>query len=174
MQRTNLPDPMVSGVFPFLMKAPSLSAVALYQVWIAPLTWSSSMRFIEIAECMNKMSAARSFFAAGIIDGMYYVAGGNSSELFELDSAEDGYGHSYTPPEVRFTTQDETVGRLAMSAILREGWTGLSTLIDGHLFVVSDRERIYVVGHNLHVAIGHLSKLKLRCASGKEWNYLVE
>ncbi|XP_011005285.1 PREDICTED: F-box/kelch-repeat protein At1g30090 [Populus euphratica] len=37
---------------------------------------------------MNRMITARSFFASGVIEGMIYVAGGNSSDLFELDSAE--------------------------------------------------------------------------------------
>lgn len=37
---------------------------------------------------MKKMITARSFFASGVIDGMIYVAGGNSTHLFELDSAE--------------------------------------------------------------------------------------
>ncbi|KAF9595300.1 hypothetical protein IFM89_038435 [Coptis chinensis] len=29
-----------------------------------------------------------------------------------------------------------------MSANLREGWTGLSAVVDGHLFVVSEHERM--------------------------------
>ncbi|XP_059307509.1 F-box/kelch-repeat protein At1g30090 [Lycium ferocissimum] len=37
---------------------------------------------------MKKMITARSFFASGVIDGMIYVAGGNSTDLVELESAE--------------------------------------------------------------------------------------
>ncbi|XP_008775369.2 F-box/kelch-repeat protein At1g30090-like [Phoenix dactylifera] len=37
---------------------------------------------------MSRMLAARSFFAAGVIDGMVYVAGGYSKDQFELNSAE--------------------------------------------------------------------------------------
>ncbi|KAG6383546.1 hypothetical protein SASPL_156702 [Salvia splendens] len=37
---------------------------------------------------MKQMITARSFFASGVIDGMIYVAGGNSTDLFELNSAE--------------------------------------------------------------------------------------
>lgn len=37
---------------------------------------------------LKKMITARSFFASGVINGRIYVAGGNSSELFELNSTE--------------------------------------------------------------------------------------
>lgn len=37
---------------------------------------------------MKNMTAARSFFASGVIDGMVYIAGGNGPELFELGSGE--------------------------------------------------------------------------------------
>lgn len=37
---------------------------------------------------MKKMNTPRSFFASGVIDRMVYAAGGNSSDRFELDSAE--------------------------------------------------------------------------------------
>ncbi|CAN0921617.1 F-box/kelch-repeat protein At1g30090 [Linum grandiflorum] len=37
---------------------------------------------------MNRMNTARSFFGSGVIDGKVYVAGGNSADLYELDSAE--------------------------------------------------------------------------------------
>ncbi|KAL0442513.1 UNVERIFIED_CONTAM: F-box/kelch-repeat protein [Sesamum latifolium] len=37
---------------------------------------------------MTKMITPRSFFASGVIDGMVYVAGGSSTDLFELNSAE--------------------------------------------------------------------------------------
>ncbi|KAK9137000.1 hypothetical protein Sjap_007594 [Stephania japonica] len=37
---------------------------------------------------MRRMNTARSFFASGMIDGLVYVAGGNSSGLLDLDSAE--------------------------------------------------------------------------------------
>nr|GMD86615.1 F-box/kelch-repeat protein At1g30090-like [Ipomoea batatas] len=37
---------------------------------------------------MKSMITPRSFFASGLINGMIYVAGGNSTDLFELGSAE--------------------------------------------------------------------------------------
>ncbi|PIA41626.1 hypothetical protein AQUCO_02200215v1 [Aquilegia coerulea] len=194
---------------------------------------------------MNKMSTARSFFASGIIDGMVYVAGGNSSELYELESAEvldpiKGNWKSIANMGANMASYDAAVlnGKLfvtegwlwpflfsprgqvydprsnsweTMSASLREGWTGLSVAIDGHLFVVSEHERmklkvydmktdswdivagsplpeeickpfsinsfecrIYVIGYSLHVAIGHLRKMNLKCTSRKKWCYLVE
>ncbi|KAF9588716.1 hypothetical protein IFM89_015153 [Coptis chinensis] len=194
---------------------------------------------------MNKMTTARSFFACGIIDGMVYVAGGNSSDLLELESADvlDPIKGSWQPIAsmgVNMASYDAAVhnGKLlvtegwlwpflfsprgqvydprlncweTMSANLREGWTGLSAVVDGHLFVVSEHERmklkvydvktdswevvagspvpeqirkpfsvnstdsrIFVVGCNLHVAIGHMRKLHLKCTSGKEWCFFVE
>ncbi|KAF5175131.1 Galactose oxidase/kelch repeat superfamily protein, partial [Thalictrum thalictroides] len=82
------------------------------------------------------MSAARSFFAAGIIDGIYYVAGAVLNGKFFVT---EGWlwPFLYSP---RGQVYDPRSKQLGDSAILREGWTGLSTVIDGHLFVVSDRE----------------------------------
>lgn len=37
---------------------------------------------------MTRMHTPRSFFAGGVIDGMVYVAGGFSTDQYELDSAE--------------------------------------------------------------------------------------
>lgn len=194
---------------------------------------------------MNKMSTARSFFAGGIIDGLVYVAGGNSSELYELESAEvldlvKGNWRPVASMTANMASYDAAVldGKLLvtegwlwpflfsprgqiydpklnrwenMSANLREGWTGLSVVIEGQLFVVSEHERmklkvydvktdlwdpvagspvpgqihkpfsvsasdcrIYVIGSNLHVAIGHLRKQSLKCTAGKRWYFLVE
>ncbi|XP_057746303.1 F-box/kelch-repeat protein At1g30090-like [Arachis stenosperma] len=93
-----------------------------------------------------------------------------------------------------------------MDVRLREGWTGSSVVVYGHLFVVSELERmklkvydtktdswdaidgpplpeqickpfavnacnchIYVVGRNLHVAVGHISRL----LSDEKWSFSV-
>lgn len=53
-----------------------LNLVVKYEVWRNRWT------------VMKKMITARSFFASGVINGMIYVAGGNSTHLFELDSTE--------------------------------------------------------------------------------------
>lgn len=176
---------------------------------------------------MKKMITARSFFASGVIDGMIYVAGGNSTDLFELNSAEvlDPCKGSWEPIAsmgTNMASYDTAVlnGKLlvtegwfwpfyvvprgqiydpktdnweSMAAGLREGWTGSSVVVYGHLFVVSEHERtklkvydavndswetvqgpplpeqickpfsvnacdsrIFVVGRNLHVAVGHI------------------
>ncbi|KAM7525003.1 hypothetical protein LguiA_014905 [Lonicera macranthoides] len=182
---------------------------------------------------MKKMMTPRSFFASGVIDGMIYVAGGNSTDLFELNSAEvmdpvNGIWHPIANMGTNMASYDAQVlnGKLLvtegwfwpfyvvprgqiydpmtnnwenMAPGLREGWTGSSVVIFGRLFVVSEHERIklkvydtstdswelvegpalpeqickpfsvnfcdcriYVVGRNLHVAVGLVSKLNCR------------
>lgn len=179
---------------------------------------------------MKKMITARSFFASGVVDGKIYVAGGNSSDLFELDSAEafdpkNGTWRSVSSMGTSMASYDTAVlnGKLLvtegwfwpfyvvprgqiydpltdnwenMASGLREGWTGSSVVIYGRLFVVTEHERtkvkvydsgddswdvveggplpekickpfrvncwgckIYVVGRNLHVAVGRIMKL---------------
>ncbi|QHO49213.1 hypothetical protein HN51_001164 [Arachis hypogaea] len=97
-----------------------------------------------------------------------------------------------------------------MSVGLREGWTSSSVVVYGHLFVVSELERmklkvhdtetdswdaidgpplpeqicksftvnacdchIYVVGRNLHVAIGHISRLLPDENFDEKWSFSV-
>ncbi|XP_072066630.1 F-box/kelch-repeat protein At1g30090-like [Arachis hypogaea] len=91
-----------------------------------------------------------------------------------------------------------------MAVGLREGWTGSSVVVYGHLFVVSELERmklkvydtetdgpplpgqickpfainacdchIYVVGRNLHVAVGHISRLLPDENSDEKWSFSV-
>ncbi|GFQ05653.1 F-box/kelch-repeat protein at1g30090, partial [Phtheirospermum japonicum] len=186
---------------------------------------------------MKKMITARSFFASGVIDGMIYVAGGNSTDLFELNSAEvldpgNGLWRPVKSMGTNMASYDAAVlgGKLLvtegwfwpfyvvprgqvydpeadnwedMAAGLREGWTGSSVVIDGHLFVVTEHERtkvkvydagkdswdvvegpplpeqickpfrvscwgreIYVVGRNLHVAVGRIAPLRADCEGG--------
>uniref|UniRef100_A0A7N0VIV3 FKB95-like N-terminal Kelch domain-containing protein n=1 Tax=Kalanchoe fedtschenkoi TaxID=63787 RepID=A0A7N0VIV3_KALFE len=180
---------------------------------------------------MNKMITARSFFASGVIDGKLYAAGGNSSDLFELNAAEvfdieQGTWRQLPDMGMYMASYDAAVldkkllvtegwlwpfyvsprGQVydpqtnqweSMSSGLREGWTGSSVVVHGRLFVVSEHERmkvkvycpqtdswdsvegsplpeqickpfsvtscedrIYVVGRNLHVAMGDISKVK--------------
>lgn len=181
---------------------------------------------------MNQMMTARSFFASGVIDGMLYVAGGNSSDLFELDSGEvldpeNGCWRPIAQMRLNMASYDAAVlnGKLLvtegwlwpffvsprgqiydprtnewenMAIGLREGWTGSSVVVYGCLFVVSEHERmklkvydgdsdswdtvegpslpdqickpfsvsscdskIYVVGRNLHVAVGQILRANL-------------
>ncbi|XP_074307627.1 F-box/kelch-repeat protein At1g30090 [Silene latifolia] len=125
---------------------------------------------------LNQMNTARSFFASGLIDGMVYVAGGNSSDLFELDSAEvmdptTGNWRPIASMGTNMASYDAAVlnGKLLvtegwlwpffvsprgqvydpktnywenMAVGLREGWTGSSVVVYGHLFVVSEHERM--------------------------------
>ncbi|XP_058097492.1 F-box/kelch-repeat protein At1g30090-like [Magnolia sinica] len=195
---------------------------------------------------MNPMLTARSFFASKVIDGMVYAAGGNSSDLFELDSAEvlDPIKGNWQPVAsmgVNMASYDAAVldGKLfvtegwvwpflfsprgqvydpktniweSMDAGLREGWTGSSVVIYGHLFVVPEHERmrlkvydmetdsweavlgapvpeqickpfsvssndcrLYIVGRNLHVAVGHVRRLSCNSSSGKKkWSFSVQ
>ncbi|CBI30913.3 unnamed protein product, partial [Vitis vinifera] len=125
---------------------------------------------------MSQMITARSFFATGVIDGMIYAAGGNSSDLFELDLAEvldpvKGIWSPIASMGTNMASYDAAVlnGKLLvtegwlwpffvsprgqvydprtnnwenMAAGLREGWTGSSVVVYGHLFVVSEHERM--------------------------------
>ncbi|KAG6642144.1 hypothetical protein CIPAW_09G122700 [Carya illinoinensis] len=194
---------------------------------------------------MNQMITARSFFASGAINGMIYVAGGNSTDLFELDSAEvmdpiKGSWHSIASMGANMASYDAAVlnGKLlvtegwlwpfyvsprgqvydprtndweSMAVGLREGWTGSSVVVYDHLFVVSELERmklkvydsdtdswetlegpplpeqickpfavnacdcrIYVVGRNLHVAVGNISRLSQKGTCSKKWRFFVQ
>ncbi|GLT59858.1 hypothetical protein SLA2020_326550 [Shorea laevis] len=194
---------------------------------------------------MNQMITARSFFASGVIDGLIYVAGGNSTDLYELDSAEvlDPVKGSWQPIAsmgTNMASYDAAVldGKLlvtegwlwpffvsprgqvydprtdnweSMPVGLREGWLGSSVVVYGHLFVVSEFERmklkvydtnsdawdtiegpplpeqickpfavnacdnkIYVVGRNLHVAVGHISRLNEKDTCEGKWSFSVE
>ncbi|XP_051129007.1 F-box/kelch-repeat protein At1g30090-like [Andrographis paniculata] len=191
---------------------------------------------------MKKMNTARSFFASGVIDGTIYVAGGNSSDMIELSSAEaldtrKGTWQSVASMGKSMTSYDAAVlnGKLLvtegwfwpfyvvprgqvydpatdswenMAAGLREGWTGSSVVMYGHLFVVTEHERtkvkfydenedcwevvegpalpeqickpfcvnswagrIYVVGRNLHVAVGHVMRVR---SCGKKQRFCVQ
>ncbi|KAJ7947311.1 F-box/kelch-repeat protein family [Quillaja saponaria] len=162
---------------------------------------------------MNRMITARSFFASGVIDGMVYVAGGNRTDLYELDSAEvlnpiKGTWHSIASMGTNMASYDAAILNGKMSAGLREGWTGLNLVVYGHLFVVSELERmklkvydtetdswdaidgpplpeqickpfsvnsydchIYVVDRNLHVAVGHVSRLKQKESCEKKLSF---
>ncbi|CAM8994777.1 unnamed protein product [Rhodiola kirilowii] len=193
---------------------------------------------------MNKMITARSLFASGIIDGKIYAAGGNSSDLFELNAAEvydlekgtweqlpdmGMYMASYDAAVLnkkllitegwlwpfyvspRGQVYDSQTNQWEnMSASLREGWTGSSIVVNDCLFVVSEHERmkvkvycprtdswdsvegpplpeqickpfsvtscecrIYVVGRNLNVAIGYISRVKRTNASSEVWSFSV-
>lgn len=193
---------------------------------------------------MNPMITARSFFASGVIDGMIYVAGGNSTDLFELDSAEvldpaKGSWCRISNMGTNMASYDAAVldGKLlvtegwlwpffvsprgqvydprtdrweSMAVGLREGWTGSSVVVYGHLFVVSEIERmklkvynshtdsweaiggpplpeqickpfavnacdskIYVVGRNLYVAVGYISRLKQTSSCDGKWSFSV-
>jgi len=126
----------------------------------------------------TQMHTPRSFFASGLIDGRVYVAGGYSTDQFELNSAEvfDPVNGNWQPVAsmgANMACYDSAVlnGRLyvtegwmwpflaspigqvydprtdrweEMAAGLREGWTGPSVVVGGHLFVVSEREGMRV------------------------------
>lgn len=194
---------------------------------------------------MKKMNTARSFFASGVIDGILYVAGGNSSDMIEINSAEaldpkKGAWQNVASMVTNMTSYDAAVlnGKLLvtegwfwpfyvvprgqiydpttdtwenMATGLREGWTGSSVVIHGHLFVVTEHERtkvkvydaeddcwdvlegpalpeqickpfrvnswednIYVVGRNLHVAVGRIRRSHLNDSSGKKHGFSVQ
>lgn len=125
---------------------------------------------------MSRMLNARSFFAGGVIDGRVYVAGGYSTDQFELDSAEtlDPVNGNWRPVAsmgMNMASFDSAVfnGRLyvtegcvwpfvsfprgqvydpktniweRMPVGMREGWMGSSVVIAGHLFVISELERM--------------------------------
>ncbi|CAI0545028.1 unnamed protein product [Linum tenue] len=87
---------------------------------------------------MNRMIAARSFFASGVIDNMVYVAGGNSTDLFELDSAEafdpaNGKWHGIASMGTNMASYDTAV--LGGKLLVTEGWLWP--------FFVSPRGQVY-------------------------------
>lgn len=193
---------------------------------------------------LKKMNTPRSFFACGVIDGMIYVAGGNSTDLFELNKAEvldlaKGTWRPIASMGTNMASYDAAVlnGKLfvtegwfwpffvvprgqvynprtdiweSMASGLREGWTGSSIVVFGHLFVVSEHERtklkvydsdtdtwefveghhlpeqickpfsvnccdnrIFVVGRNLNVAVGYISRVNLGSSCEKKWSFSV-
>ncbi|XP_073300426.1 F-box/kelch-repeat protein At1g30090-like [Primulina huaijiensis] len=193
---------------------------------------------------MKKMTTPRSFFASGVINDLIYVAGGNSTDLFELNSVEvldpkKGTWQSVSNMKTNMASYDAAVldGKLLvtegwfwpfyvvprgqiydpqtdnwenMATGLREGWTGSSVVIYGHLFVVTEHERtklkvydaqcdswdivegpplpeqickpfcvncweckIYVVGRNLHVAVGHILRVYSSNDSEKKCRFSV-
>ncbi|PSR98700.1 F-box/kelch-repeat protein [Actinidia chinensis var. chinensis] len=194
---------------------------------------------------MTKMNMGRLFFASGVIDEMIYVAGGNSTDIFELDSAEvfdpdKGTWRQISSMGTNMASYDAAVlnGKLlvtegwfwpfyvaprgqvydpktdkweSMADGLREGWTGSSVVVFGQLFVVTEHERtklkvydadadswetvegpplpehickpfsvnccdnrIFVVGRDLHVAVGHISRMNLEITSEKKWSFSVQ
>lgn len=193
---------------------------------------------------MKKMDTPRSFFACGVIDGMIYVAGGNSTDQVELNKAEvldlaKGTWRPIASMGTNMASYDAAVlnGKLlvtegwfwpffvvprgqvydprtdtweSMASGLREGWTGSSIVVFGHLFVVSEHERtklkvydmdtdswefvegrhlpeqickpfsanccdnrIFVVGRNLNVAVGYISRVSLDSSCEKKWRFSV-
>ncbi|XP_039140768.1 F-box/kelch-repeat protein At1g30090 isoform X2 [Dioscorea cayenensis subsp. rotundata] len=127
---------------------------------------------------MRQMLVPRSFFASGVIDGKVYVAGGYSTDQFELNSAEvlnpaDGKWQQITSMGMNMAMYDSAAlderlfvtegwawpflfsprGQVydpktnaweSMTVGMREGWTGLSVVLDGHLFVISEHEDMRV------------------------------
>lgn len=74
---------------------------------------------------MNRMITARSFFACAVIGGMIYVAGGNSSDLIELNSAEvfdpvKNNWHSISNMTSNMASYDAAV--LDGNLLVTEGW----------------------------------------------------
>ncbi|KAA8547142.1 hypothetical protein F0562_003592 [Nyssa sinensis] len=74
---------------------------------------------------MKKMITARSFFASGVIEGMIYVAGGNNTDLFELNSAEvldpdKGIWQPIANMGTRMASYDAAV--LNRKLLVTEGW----------------------------------------------------
>ncbi|KAJ6406858.1 hypothetical protein OIU84_010385 [Salix udensis] len=164
---------------------------------------------------MNRMITARSFFASGVIEGMIYVAGGNSSDLFELDSAEvldpvKGNWRRIANMGTNMASYDAAV--LDGKLLVTEGWLwpfffaprgqiydprtdkwenmafGLREDIDSwetiegpplpeqiyKPFAVSACDcKIYVVGRNLHVVVGHISRLQPKGICEKKWSFSV-
>ncbi|MQL71223.1 hypothetical protein Taro_003522, partial [Colocasia esculenta] len=132
----------------------------------------------DLWTAMSRMHTPRSFFAGGLIDGLVYAAGGNSTNLSELSSAEalDPVTGNWQPVAgmstsmaaydsavlhgkffvtegwvwpFLFSPRGEVYDPKAdawepMAAGLREGWTGSSVVIDGHLLVVSEHENMRV------------------------------
>lgn len=125
---------------------------------------------------MSRMHTPRSFFAGGLIGGLVYVAGGSSTNLAELNSAEVlDLGRGEWRPVASMSSSmiayDSAVldGKLLvtegwvwpfvfsprgqsydpradvwepMAPGLREGWTGASVVVGGHLFVICEHESL--------------------------------
>ncbi|KAL4279403.1 hypothetical protein GQ457_03G035490 [Hibiscus cannabinus] len=175
-----------------------------WQVWslmlIVPLTKYEIQK--NRWTVMNNMSTARSFFASEVINGMIYVAGGNSGDLFELDSAEvlDPAEGSWDPIAnmgTNMASYDSAV--LDDKLLVTEGWLWpffvsprgqlermklkvydpgsdsweaiegppLPEQICKPFAVSSCNNIIYVVGLNLHVAVGYISSLNQTGSSEK-------
>lgn len=86
----------------------------------------------------NKMITARSFFGSGVIDGKIYAAGGNSADMFELDTAEvlnplDGKWRSVSNMVTQMASYDAAV--LNGKLLVTEGWLWP--------FFVSPRGQVY-------------------------------
>ncbi|KAJ0488941.1 putative kelch-type beta propeller [Helianthus annuus] len=74
---------------------------------------------------MKKMITARSFFASGVINGKIYVADGNSTNLYELNSAEvmdpkKGIWHSIANMHTNMASYDAAV--LDGKLLVTKGW----------------------------------------------------
>ncbi|KAH7315430.1 hypothetical protein KP509_21G049100 [Ceratopteris richardii] len=125
---------------------------------------------------VGSMSTPRSFFANGVIDGKIYAAGGNSTALHELSSAEvynpaDDQWHPIASMGTNMARYDSAIlsGRLYvtegwswpflslprgqiydpkedkwedMTLGMREGWTGLSVVLNNHLYVISEHDSV--------------------------------
>lgn len=76
---------------------------------------------------LNKMITSRAFFASGMIDGKIYVSGGNSVDLFELNSAEvfdpsDGNGNWDTIANMGTNMASYDSAVLNGKFLVTEGW----------------------------------------------------
>ncbi|CAH9119256.1 unnamed protein product [Cuscuta europaea] len=74
---------------------------------------------------MKSMITPRSFFACGLINGMVYVAGGNSTDLFELGSGEvlDPKNETWRPiANMRATMASYDAAVLDGKLLVTEGW----------------------------------------------------
>ncbi|KAI3498091.1 hypothetical protein L1887_33833 [Cichorium endivia] len=74
---------------------------------------------------MKKMITPRSFFAGGVISGMVYVAGGNTNDQFDLNSAEvmdpnEGVWHPVANMSTNMACYDSAV--LDGKLFVTEGW----------------------------------------------------
>ncbi|XP_078430583.1 galactose oxidase/kelch repeat superfamily protein [Wolffia australiana] len=125
---------------------------------------------------MNRLLTSRRFFAAGLIGGAVYAAGGSVADLAELDSAEfldlcggewrpmpsmlsnlvaydsavldeklmvtEGWTWPFvfSPRGLSYDPKAESWSQLPTG--LREGWTGPSVVLGGHLFVICEHENL--------------------------------
>ncbi|KAJ0837320.1 putative kelch-type beta propeller [Helianthus annuus] len=86
---------------------------------------------------MKKMITARSFFASGVINGKIYVAAVLDGKLLVT---KGWFWPFYVVPRGQIY-DPKTDHWENMPDGLREGWTGSSAVIYGHLFVVTEHER---------------------------------